>query len=272
MISFVISAEFLTVNVHSRITSLEQCTYSTTDGTCGGGVDCFDTCPDAMWGACPFYSCAGLQDAMPYTFECYYNGFADIARICTEDDTDPESCEDYELCATYCEGLTCEDQCLTTGKSFPYAGLEYCNATDLGRCESNSEWNFSTNFTCVQSDDGADSYFSDNDINDECNYDLCRTICYSGFGDGTCEGDCTTEGYNLVDTNFGDCDDFFAEYAGYEKTGNCFNYRGAGVTLTCNVNNAKSSLDIGMIIGIVVGAVVLICIILAVVYKRPGKL
>jgi len=279
MFSLVISAAFLTVNVQSRITSIEQCIYSTTDGTCGGAERCIHDKCDDYGGSCSFYSCAGLPEAVPYTYECSYDGQNDIKYKCTEDATDPESCQDYDICTYLCQGLTCEDYCLTFAESFSDDEFEDCNAAGLGVCESYIGSNTSEIFWCVHDDDdddddGPDPPLVDDDINDdievECNYDLCTTTCTS-FVDGTCEGPCTTVGLNLRDTDYGDCDNFFAAFPGFEEMGKCFNFGGAGVTLTCTFESSSASSDTGMIIGIVVGAVVLVCIIVAVVYRRFGK-
>jgi len=157
MFSLVISAAFLTVNVQSRITSIEQCIYSTTDGTCGGAERCIHDKCDDYGGSCSFYSCAGLPEAVPYTYECSYDGQNDIKYKCTEDATDPESCQDYDICTYLCQGLTCEDYCVTFAESFSDSEFEDCNATGLGVCESDIWSNSSEIFFCVQPDEGVDT-------------------------------------------------------------------------------------------------------------------
>jgi len=133
MFSALTSFGFLTTGVQSVVTNVEQCFYSSRDGTCT--VDQYTVCDNTLCtllGICDYVRCAGVQAAMGMSFgNCIGDddGGIDEMVTCTDDGTAPEGCSNYDLCFKECYGSPdCDGAaCFTHGANVDTYGAESCD-------------------------------------------------------------------------------------------------------------------------------------------------
>jgi len=285
MLSMVPIVVFLAACVQSVITSMPFCLYIMSkdqtcdddDPFCDDGCSLYDLCPFY-----PFYTCDGLGESIGWPQpldECVNILGPDSTLTCIDDGTEPETCENYDICQTIClTGVDCDQACATIGSNLNDLGYDDCAALyaaapdgfeEWGRCFLNHTSNLYSFLTCNADSPSADGTeaepsddsdgteaepsdesdgieseppASDETVPEPCqNFAVCVTICP---GSDVCE-DVECQSSPLEASGNDDCDALYKQlpgaFLGFEEWGRCFNHFGLGTILTCNEALSSSS-------------------------------
>jgi len=159
----------LMVGVQAKVTSLEQCVYTSTNTGCTGTESCSDLCDEADTD-CSTMTCdfsAITYSLFDVSFDtCLNFGFGyDTELTCTDDGESP--CEDFDLCLKLCyvSNGYCNESCFELGDNIDgYTCDEYAlefddmdNSAEWGECFSENGTDMIINCTKTSSSSGMDA-------------------------------------------------------------------------------------------------------------------